>query len=1230
MTGVNDGQTGSVPYTVNFAPAVSNDPTYNGLTPAPVSVINLPSELQNLQASNLAVTPSTGLNQGSTFTVAWNDANNGNIPAATPWDDQIEITNTTTGDTLASALVPYDPNQYGPALPGSSVPQSYVFTLPTTADGSGNIEVTVTANYSHTAYSTGTNLANANLQTYANGGYYPVAPDTLTVGGVDFALPARRRAANSFGVLQTNGAGTSFDIPVNIVGPAVGYTLINSTYGEAGDNVGSVEFKGTNGADAIFPLVEGTNIRDYNNDGYENASAAGTPSAEFGNGQVRLDMQTFVLPASFATATLTDIILTSTGGTPQGNPFMAAATVATASGPSQLVLLGSGTAPDVTNSQTVTVNSGSAVPGQVSIVLDPGSDSGVHGDDLTNVTTPTFDVTVNEAGTITVDFKSDGADIATQAVSAAGTYPFTSPPLADGTYKVTVHFTPPGEPTVSASVTITIDTKPPTLLTGASTQPGPVYSRTLTFSEAIDASTIGAAAILVSGPGITGSINPSAVIGSGAAYTVDFASPLITTGTYTLTLASTIADIAGNPLGSGVTDSFQLVPDTTPPTVESITPSGVVPTDISSLAVEFNEAIAASSFTSNQVTIAGPGGTIPTASITVTATSADAFTISFPAPTQDGIYNVTLGTGITDISGNPLATPYQSSFTIDTVPPVLDAVTPTGVVNTLITTIDLTFSKPINLSTLAGGVTLVGPDGPVSLGTPYLSSGMTYAIPVAALNVNGVYTLTVGPAVTDVIGRQMSQSQSFSFTVALPALVVDTLLPETGPATFGGNFLLTYTVHNEGAIAIPTIWTDDVFLSTKPTLDGTAEFLRSYPPDGESRPLLAPGAAQTVQLPLTIPYNGDQPSGAYYLIVETDAGGVVPEAANAVTIASVLIQVVDTTAPTETSFSPSGVTDQNVSSVQIGFSKPIAASSFTASQITITGQNGALDPSTFAITQVNAQEFQVSFPTQSAEGTYDVALGTGITDLSGNPLTAFLGSFTIDKTAPQISAVTPNGIVNTAVSAIHVTFSKAINPSTFTAADITLTDPNGNPISVSGPTLDGGTTYSFSFPTQNTEGTYNLTIAPGVQDVAGNPLAAAYQSSFTIELPALVLDTPVPGSSSGVFGEPFNLTYTVHNDGNGAVPVIWTDTVYLSKSPTIDNTAVPVDHYDGGGNRPLLAPGASPNDPVDIQPAVQFDADARQLLLDRSNRQWLGADRGGRGLDRRRDGADQSYLAFVA
>ena len=406
ITGVDDGQTGSVPYQVTFDPATSTDPNYSGLQAVPVSLTNLPSEVRNIDVTNLAVTPSSGLNQGSNLTVTWDDTNTGNIPPTVAWYDRVVITNTTTGVTLTTADVLTDPNVLGPLAPGGSLARQFAFTLPSGADGIGNIQVSVTSNVHFNAFEQGTSLANSDLRGSGNGQDYPIAPTTLTVGGVDFALVPEGTSTTSLGIIQTNG---SFDIPVNIAGATTLYTLINSIWGTPGDTVGTVEVKGTGGADAVFNLVEGTNIRDYNNDGFENSVAAGTPSASFGNGQVRLDRQTFVLPAAFATARITDIIFNGTGGYPQGSPFMAAATVATSSGPSQLVLLGRGVAPDVLNSQTITVASGGNLAAQVSLALDPSSDSGASSsDDRTNVTLPAFDVTVNQAGSIELDVQRPG------------------------------------------------------------------------------------------------------------------------------------------------------------------------------------------------------------------------------------------------------------------------------------------------------------------------------------------------------------------------------------------------------------------------------------------------------------------------------------------------------------------------------------------------------------------------------------------------------------------------------------------------------------------------------------------------------------------------------------------------------------------------------------------------------------------------------------------------------
>ena len=135
------------------------------------------------------------------------------------------------------------------------------------------------------------------------------------------------------------------------------------------------------------------------------------------------------------------------------------------SGTPQIILLGGGNAADGAHSQSASYTSGSSA-GQVSVALDTASDTGVKGDNRTNFPTPTFDVTVNQAGTIAVDYKGDGTATASQTVSAGGTYPFTAPTLPDGTYNATATFTPSGGTAISAKVSYVIDTVAPTLRRG--------------------------------------------------------------------------------------------------------------------------------------------------------------------------------------------------------------------------------------------------------------------------------------------------------------------------------------------------------------------------------------------------------------------------------------------------------------------------------------------------------------------------------------------------------------------------------------------------------------------------------------------------------------------------------------------------------------------------------------------------------------------------------------------
>lgn len=183
-------------------------------------------------------------------------------------------------------------------------------------------------------------VVNADLRQYSGGPNYPVAPTALDVGGVPFQLVPLPGALNSLGAVQTPADPSVFSIPVNVPAAVRVFTLINSAFGTLGADNGAVEFTGSGGAFASFDLVQGFNIRDHFNSGFNNVvSDPLIVPQEFGGGAVRLDRQTFELPAAFLSQTLVEVRLVGDGpGFGPGQPFLAAVTVETVPAPAGWVL----------------------------------------------------------------------------------------------------------------------------------------------------------------------------------------------------------------------------------------------------------------------------------------------------------------------------------------------------------------------------------------------------------------------------------------------------------------------------------------------------------------------------------------------------------------------------------------------------------------------------------------------------------------------------------------------------------------------------------------------------------------------------------------------------------------------------------------------------------------------------------------------------------------------------
>ena len=218
-----------------------------------------------------------------------------------------------------------------------------------------------------------------------------------------------------------------------------------------------------------------------------------------------------------------------------------------------------------------------------------------------------------------------------------------------------------------------VDVTAPTVLSvvpvNAATTAPTTTKATVTFSEAMNATTInstsftlkqGSTAIAgtVTYTGTTATFSPTAAL---AANTL-----------YNATVTTAAKDVAGNALAANYTWSFTTaaVADVTAPTVVSVIPAlNATSVALSSTAsATFSEAMDAATITSSTFTLK-QGTTAVAGTVTYSGTTAK-FTPS-AALTGSAVYTATITTGAKDLAGNAIASAYSWSFT--TVAPV-----PTG------------------------------------------------------------------------------------------------------------------------------------------------------------------------------------------------------------------------------------------------------------------------------------------------------------------------------------------------------------------------------------------------------------------------------------------------------------------------------------------------------------------------------------------------------------------------
>jgi hypothetical protein len=152
--------------------------------------------------------------------------------------------------------------------------------------------------------------------------------------------------------------------------------------------------------------------------------------------------------------------------------------------------------------------------------------------------------------------------------------------------------------------------------------------------------------------------------------------------------------------------------------------------------------------------------------------------------------------------------------------------------------------------------------------------------------------------------------------------------------------------------------------------------------------------------------------------------------------------------------------------------------------------------------------------------TYTATITTGVQDAAGNALAAdhtwsFTTAAAADTTPPAVSSVSPlDGATGVAVNASPAaTFNEPVDPLTVTTATFTLrngTTPVAGTVSASG----GVATFRPASPLANSTA-YTATLATGIRDLAGNPLAAPYTWTFNTGAAADTTPPAVTGTAPG-------------------------------------------------------------------------------------------------------------------
>ncbi len=522
----------------------------------------------------------------------------------------------------------------------------------------------------------------------------------------------------------------------------------------------------------------------------------------------------------------------------------------------------------------------------------------------------------------------------------------------------------------------------------------------------------------------------------------------------------------------------------------------------------------------------------------------------------DGIVNANpTGTLVTDYVryGNWLTTP-PTSLRLG---PAVESFRYLPVSNQLI----VNFRQPISTpSFTSSDISISGPSAPGISGIQALNSS-TYVVSLSDALVNGTYSLSIGPDVHSLSGIAMDQNENGIPGESGDTFTASLAIDRRGPYVIASSPVLGSTIQQATTNVVVT-FNEPVLITDlrnvrliRPDL-ASVLILGAFPlPNNQVRFNFAPQAANGV-------YSFNLPASA---VVDL-AGNFMDQNQNGISG--------ETTEPSSDNFQttytvareslrivaqqPATSTNDAIENIEVTFSAPILATTFSAADVGLVGPLGSVPA--LGVTKVTDTRYRIAFQRATADGKYELTVGPAITDLAGIAMDQDLDGnngelddryrsvIQLAGAGPQITQMSPRAATVAPVSNIEVTFSEPVDFASFTPIDVAIVGPSGS-IPATAVERVSDTVARVRFAQQTVGGNYSVRIGPNVADSGGT-----------------LLDQDQDGINGEAIDDVFSRTFSIDAGGpfvTSAVPTGGINTPFdvidFTFSEAIDPTSLTID-----------------------------------------------------------------------